>query len=69
MNPHMLMRMPTVKDPRCQDQQPRKQVTPGVGEDVEKLKPCVWLVRMEAGMAAVENSMDIPHKLKTVTAG
>ena len=32
---------------------------------MERLKPCVWLVRMETGMAAMENGMDVPHKLKT----
>ena len=44
----------------------RQEVT-NVGEDVEKREPCAMLVGMQTGAAPVENSMEVPQKLKSRT--
>ena len=38
-----------------------------VGKDVEKRKSCALLVRMYIGTAIMENSMEIPKKIKNRT--
>ena len=38
-----------------------KQMT-GVGENVEKLEPCILLVGMPNGAAALESRMEVPQK-------
>ena len=39
-------------------------MTTSAGEDVEKGNPFGLLVRMQAGAATVESSMEIPQKIK-----
>ena len=39
-----------------------------VGEDVEKKKPCALLVGMQTGAATLENSMEVPQKVKNIGA-
>ena len=36
----------------------------GVGKDVEKGEPSLLLVRMQAGAATLENSMEVPQKVE-----
>jgi len=43
------------------------QETTSVGKNVEKRKPHVLLVVMQTGSATVENSMEIPQKVKNRT--
>lgn len=43
------------------------QETTGVGEDVEKGNPLTFLVGMQSGAATLENSMEIPQKVKNGT--
>jgi len=40
------------------------QETTGVSEDAEKKNPLALLVGMQAGTATVENSMEVPQKVK-----
>ena len=37
------------------------------GEDVEKMNPCILLVGLKINTATVENSLEIPQKLKEAT--
>ena len=43
------------------------QETTGVGEDVEKGDPFALLVRVQIGVATLENSMEVPQKIKNRT--
>ena len=38
------------------------QQTVSVGEDVEKVEPCVLLLGMQIGTVTMENSMEVPQK-------
>ena len=42
----------------------KKQKTASAEEDMEKMDPCIFLVGMQIGAAAMENSMKVPQKLK-----
>ena len=44
------------------------QQTTSAGEDVEKGEPFCTVVRMQIGAATVENSMELPQKIKSGTA-
>ena len=35
-----------------------------VGEDMERLEPCALLLGMRTGAATIENSTEVPQKLK-----
>ena len=41
--------------------------TTGIGEDVEKGNPFALLVRVQIGVATLENSMEVPQKIKNRT--
>ena len=44
------------------------QQTTSAGENVEKGNPFALLVQMQIGAASVENSMELPQKIKNGTA-
>ena len=39
-----------------------------VGEDLKKREPCVLLVGIQISAATMENSMEVPQKIKNRTA-
>ena len=43
------------------------QATTDVGEDAEKEKPFALLMSMQTGAATLENSMEVPQKIKNRT--
>ena len=45
-----------------------KSTSTSADEDVEKGKPRALLVGMQTGVATVENSMELPQKIKNGTA-
>ena len=47
-----------------QDGYYKKKKKTSVGEDVEILEPCTLLVRTQNSAAAMENSMEVPQKIK-----
>ena len=45
---------------------PKQKIT-RVGKDVEKLETCTLLVRIENGVASLENGMVFPQKINRIT--